>query len=366
MVFTSSTTSVGLLWGMDLNFQPLVTARPTVDKKSPAFTSDTLPIIGSWSYFTQQKIFWKDSVAKSKNGHFSFWIGKNHIVGISGEAARKMHLDSHGLGPIGGIMLIGHGPDEIDGKSSVIPPIWTTTMANSRLFAHRIILDLQKSEQLTKRLSRVTKHSRDAFEEMATDLSGVINPNKACFRIVVKQYSRVVGTDEISDDPKILERFLYYMNILQTTSSVHLLAFPSLSYFSVAYWRRRYGRWGFSKIVTPIVNKRMMKGAFRVDDALQIFIDNGDSKNYIIDFLITMLFIAGANAGVVSGAMLNIIAHPPDWQEKIYCEIKATAAAHSMNKDASLVDQLDSMPLSAWESLSRSLDLCLKETLPSP
>lgn len=274
-----------------------------------------------------------------------------------------MYLNSHDLDPIAGIMLIGHGPDAIDGKSSVLPAIWTTTMASGRLFAHRRILDLQKSEQLTKRLARVTKDSRQAFEDMAKGLSGVINPTKVCFRIVVKQYSRVMGTDEISDDPMILERLIYYMNILQNTSSVHLLAFPWLSYFSVAYWRRRYGRWGFSNIVTPIVNKRLMKGAFRVDDALQIFIDNGDSKNYIIDFLISMLFIAGANAGVLSGAMLNIIAHHPDWQEKIYCEIKDTAAAHSINKDASLVDQLDSMPLSAWESLSGSLDLCLKETI---
>ena len=255
---------------------------------------------------TRFRKFWQDSVAKSKNGHFSFWIGKNHIIGISGEAARKMYLDSHDLDPIGGIMLIGHGPDAIDGKSSIIPAIWTTTMANGRLFAHRRILDLQKSEQLTKRLARVTKDSRDAFQAISNDPSGVASPAEACFRLVVRQYSRVVAADEISDDPKILERLVYYMHILQTTSSVHLLAVPWLSYFSVAYWRRRYGRWGFSNIVTPIVNKRMVKSAFRVDDALQLFIDNGDSKNYIIDFLISMLFIAGANATVLSGAMLNI------------------------------------------------------------
>ena len=274
-----------------------------------------------------------------------------------------MYLDSHDLDPIGGIMLIGHGPDAIDGKSSIIPAIWTTTMANGRLFAHRRILDLQKSEQLTKRLARVTKDSRDAFQAISNDPSGVASPAEACFRLVVRQYSRVVAADEISDDPKILERLVYYMHILQTTSSVHLLAVPWLSYFSVAYWRRRYGRWGFSNIVTPIVNKRMVKSAFRVDDALQLFIDNGDSKNYIIDFLISMLFIAGANATVLSGAMLNIIAHHPEWQEKIYYEIKATAATHSTKQDASLVDQLDSMPLSAWESLSQSFDLCLKETI---
>ncbi|KFY14210.1 hypothetical protein V492_02775 [Pseudogymnoascus sp. VKM F-4246] len=353
----------GIILALTIKYQAYIIHKPTFDSRSPAFTSDTLPIVGSWNYFTQHKNFWKDCVAESKNGHFSFWIGKNHIIGLSGAAARKMYLDSRDLDPIGGSMLIGHGPDIIDGKSSIIPAIWTTTVTGDRLFAHRRLLDLQKSEQLTKRLARVTKDCRDTFSSMSTNSFGVINPTKSCYPIVVKQYSRIVGADEISNNPKMLEKLQYYMHILQTTSSVHLLAFPWLSYFSVAYWKRRYGRWGFSNIVTPIVNKRMMKGALRVDDALQLLIDNGDSKTYIIDFLISMLFIAGANATVLTGAMLNIIAHHPDWQERIYREIKATAASHSTNKGASLVDQLDSMPLSAWESLSQSLELCFKETI---
>lgn len=274
-----------------------------------------------------------------------------------------MYLESRELDVIKGVALIGHGPDCINGRSSVISEVWTTTIANDRLYAHRRVVDLQKSEQLTKRLPRVTKDARDAFEAMAMNPSGLANPTNVCFRIVVRQYSRVMATDEISDDPKLLERIIYYMQILQNATSLHLLVFPWLSYFSVAYWKRRYGRWGFSDVVTPIVNKRMKKGAPRVDDALQTLIDLGDSKNYIIDLLISMLFIAGANASILSGAMLNIIAHHADWQEKIYHEIKATALAHSTNKDASLVDQLDSLPLSAWESLSHSLDICFKETI---
>ena len=300
---------------------------------------------------------------ESKTGNFSFWLGKTHVVGVSGEAARKMYLDSRAMDLIKGIVLIGHGPDFINGRSTIVHDIWKSTMANGRSYAQRRLLDLQKSDQLAKRLPRVTKDARAAFEALAKNPSGVTNPAKTCFRIVITQGSRIVGTDEISDDPKLLGSLLHYVPILQSTSSLHLLAFPWFSYVSVAYWKRRYARRGVQSIVTPIVNRRMMKGADRGDDALQTLIDNGDSKDYIINFLISMLFIAGANAGYLTGAMLNIVAHHPDWQEKIYREVRSVAEKHSPNKDAPLIDQLDSIPLEVWDAPFPSLDLCYKEAI---
>ena len=300
---------------------------------------------------------------KSRTGNFSFWLGKNHVVGVSGEAARKMYLDNRNLDLIKGITLIGHGPDFINGRATVVHDIWKSTLPNGRTYAQRRLLDLQKSEQLAKRLPYVTRDARTAFEALAQNSSGVTNPAKACFRIVVTQGSRIVGTDEISDNPKLLDSLSGYLRILQSTSSLHLLAFPWLSYTSIAYWKRRYGRYGVTNIVTPIVNKRMKKGAPRLDDALQTLIDNGDSKDYITNFMISMLFIVGANAGVLSGAMLNIVTHHPDWQEKIYREIKAAGEAHSKNRNAPLVEQLDSIPIEAWESSFPSIDLCYKEAI---
>lgn len=302
-------------------------------------------------------------MAEAKTGNFSFWLGKNHVVGVSGEAARKMYLDDRRLHLIKGITLIGHGPDFIDGRSTVVHDIWKGTGSSGRTYAQRRLLDLQRSDLLTKRLPKVTQDAREAFEAMANIPSGVTNPSKACYRIVVKQGTRVVGADEISDDPKQLEALLKYMPILQFTSSLHLLAFPWLSYFDKSYWARKYGRWGVTSLVKPLVEKRMAKGAPRVDDALQTLIDSGDSKDYITNFMISMLFIAGANAGVISGSMLNIVAHHPDWQEKIYNEIKASSEAHCKNKEAPLVEQLDSLPLEAWEKMSASIDRCYTEAI---
>lgn len=302
-------------------------------------------------------------MAESKAGNFSFWLGKNHVVGVSGEAARKMYLDDRSLHLIKGITLIGHGPDFIDGRSTVIHDIWKSTGSSGRTYAQRRLLDLQRNDQLTKRLPRVTEDARRAFQALSDAPSNVINPSKICYRVVVQQGARIVGSDTIADDPKLMEPLLKYMPILQFTSSLHLLAFPCLSYFSASYWKRKYGRWGVTNIVKPIVDKRMAPGAAPVDDALQTLINAGDSKDYITNFMISMLFIAGANSGVISGSMLNIVAHHPDWQEKIFQEIKASASKYAKNQNASLVDQLDSLPLEGWEKMSASIDLCYTEAI---
>lgn len=306
-------------------------------------------------------------MSESKTGNFSFWLGKNHVVGVSGEASRKMYLDHRSLHLIKGITLIGHGPDFIDGRSTKIHEIWNGTGSSDRTYAQRRLLDLQRSDLLNKRLPRVTGDARSAFEGMSRGTSRVVNPSKACFGIVVTQGSRLVGSDEIADNPRLLSALLGYIPILQFTNTLHLLAFPWLSYLSPSYWKRCYGRWGLTRIVKPLVDRRMRRDAGRADDALQYLIDRGDSKDFISNFITSMLFIAGANTGVISGSMLNIVAHNTDWQDKIYAEIKAAAAAATTNNrkvgEMPLVDQLDSLSLESWEQMSESLELCYKEAI---
>lgn len=252
---------------------------------------------------------------------------------------------------INGVVLIGHGPDYINGRSTVQHGIWLPVMAGGKSYAQKNVLNCQKTNELTKRLPNVTRDARLAFEAVGKPPhNGIVNPAQICCVLSWLQSTRVFACDEIVDNPKLRAQLLHYLPVLQRTSSCHLLSFPWASYFSPSYWKRQYGRNGMKNLVTPIVTKRMKYGADRVDDALQNFIDNGDSADYIINYLLSMIFIAGANPCVVSGAMLYCIAHHPEWQEKIYSEIKTVAKAHSKNKDAPLVDQLDTLPVQAWKT----------------
>jgi hypothetical protein len=81
---------------------------------------------------TMSRSFWKSAVQESKTGNFSFWLGKNHVVGVSGEAACKMCLEHHGMDHIKGVVLIGHGADYINGRSTTQHSIWLPVMAGGK------------------------------------------------------------------------------------------------------------------------------------------------------------------------------------------------------------------------------------------
>jgi cytochrome P450 len=296
-------------------------------------------------------------VDESKTGHFSFWLGKNHCVGVSGEAARKWFLDNRHFHRINGAILHGVGPE-------ITPPIhqvFQMTYDKGHSFFQRRVLDFMKADHLARGLPYVIGDACAVFGALAKDPSGVIDPIDACYRLVLKQTARIVLADEVSDDPKKLDTYLYYTKILQHTHSGHTCAVPWLP--SYEHWKRLYCRRGLKNLFTPVVSKRMEEGAPRGKDGLQVFLDNKDPVDWIITVFIAISFISVGNAGKLSGGLLNLMANHPDWQEKIYAEIKATAQAHSANKDAPLVQQLDSLPFEAWESISPLIDLCVAESI---
>lgn len=330
---------------------------PRVDKRAPAFTSDTTLFIGSWSYFKRRWSFWVNSVAQSKTGHFSFWLGKHHCVGVSGEAARKWFLDNRHFHRINAAVLHGVGPE-------ITPPIhqiFQMNGPNGHSYFQRRVLDLMKPEHLTKCLPRVTRDARATFEALGKSKTSVINPIEDCYRLVLTQTSRIVFGDEISDTPDLLDTYLYYTKILQHISSGHTIARPWWP--SIQHMKRLYCRNGLKKLVTPLVQNRSTNITPRADDALQYFIDNGDTDDQIITFLGAILFISIGNSGKLAGGLLNLMANHPDWQERIYNEIKASAKAHSTNPDAPLIDQLATLPFEAWENISAFLELCVTDSI---
>ena len=222
------------------------------------------------------------------------------------------------------------------------------------------------SEHLAKMLPRVTRDAQATFQSLARSAAGKINAIDTCYNLVLKQSSRVVCTDEISDTPELLDTYLSYNTMLMHLSSGHTVAMPWLP--SLSHLKRKYCRRGLHNLVKPIVNTRMAKGASRVDDTLQVLIDNGDSKDYIITFFINVLFISVGNAGKLAGGLLNTFAQHTfaqhtEWQEGIYEEIKAAVKVHSTNKNAPLVEQLGSLSLEAWESSFPFTGRCFTESI---
>jgi sterol 14-demethylase len=75
------------------------------------------------------------------------------------------------------------------------------------------------------------------------------------------------------------------------------------------------------------------------------------------------LFAGIVNSGITASWMLIYLASQPQWMARARKEITDTAAKYSTNPEASLIDQIDSLPLEIWETKFPFLDMCLKDTI---
>lgn len=59
-------------------------------------------LFGSLRFTTSRAEYLAEGIQQSRDGQFSFWYGGNHVVVVSGEAARIAFQTSRGLDPSAG------------------------------------------------------------------------------------------------------------------------------------------------------------------------------------------------------------------------------------------------------------------------
>lgn len=231
---------------------------------------------------------------------------------------------------------------------------------NNTYFLRRL-LEFQATKHLANYLPRLRNDMRQGMEELMTNNPRAVMSPPSTWRIIFNQNNRLLVTDELVDNPAFKARVHAAGDTLLHTYSPFNVQLPWLP--SPSWAKRRWARYSLERLAAEIIKNRTKPGAPRREDALQSMIDNGDRRDWVIEYCTSMIFIASTNAGVVAGQMLNIMAIYPDWQEKVFEEVKATAEAHAKDKEASLVDKLDDIPLEVWEAGFPTLYLCLKECM---
>lgn len=66
-------------------------------KGAPPLLKEDWPLVGTFRFFNGRWDFFKEAIAQSASGSFSFHVGTKHVVGISGDAARKFFYESKDL-----------------------------------------------------------------------------------------------------------------------------------------------------------------------------------------------------------------------------------------------------------------------------
>jgi sterol 14-demethylase len=225
------------------------------------------------------------------------------------------------------------------------------------------MMDLMKTEPLAKQFSALLQDARDGCEALLLNNPKAVTKPPEIWRTVFKQNVRLLFSNKVADDPTLFSRAIANVDTLLHTVSHWNVLFSWVP--SPPYIRRRLARWRLVNLATEVVDERLKRVDCRAEDPVQQLIQNGDKREHIIEFFVSVMFISTTNAHVIAGQLLNIMAIHPEWQEKIYKEFKAVGDAHSRDRDAPLVDKLASIPLEIWESTSSfpTFDLVLKETI---
>jgi cytochrome P450 len=217
-----------------------------------------------------------------------------------------------------------------------------------------------KNDQFDKKLSTLISDCQEGMDAILNTNNGVTDPFESIYRLVFRLTIRVVGADELAEDPVALETFLKYFEMIDQSATAVAVMFPKFP--SPAVIKRTYAGARLYMMVESIIKKRTESGE-KHDDPLQFLLDQGDRTFKIIEFMVGALFAGLLNSGINAAWVLAYLATTPEWMAKCLDEVRTVAGKYARNPNAPLRYQLDDVPLEAWEGEFPVIDLVLRESM---
>ncbi|KAH9861690.1 hypothetical protein J1614_011443 [Plenodomus biglobosus] len=325
-----------------------------IPSNAPPTVSDDAPIVGAIGFWTERWSWFERQRNASKTGNFSWHAGAHTILGLSGDKSRQVFFESKELGfKEGYAVLFGQVPaienhDDGEGQEN-----------EGNHFSRRLVY-LLKNEQFRRKLPILISDTREAMEAIRNEPSGITNPFESLYRIVFRLTIRMVGADEIADDAEVLEETLRLFELIDNSATASSVIFPKFP--SPAVLKRTYAGGKLYMMIEKILKKRASSDE-KHDDALQYLLDQGDRTFKIVEFIIGALFAGLLNSGINAAWVACYLATSPEWLRRTQDEVRTTAAKYARNPNAPLYDQLDDVPLDAWETEFPVIDMCLRDSI---
>ncbi|KAK5134759.1 hypothetical protein LTR08_006134 [Meristemomyces frigidus] len=359
-----STFTIAILAGSVAIFASVLlylSGKPALSKNAPTLTTEAWPVIGSLQFFTKRWDFMQRSMAKSETGNFTFYAGQHQVVGITGEEARKVFLESKQLDLSEGYAaLLGGSPGaEVKKDDGPFAEAVSGSSDFSAYFRQRLV-NMLKGNQLKTGLPRLLQDARASLDKLVADTSGVTDPFDSIYRLVFQFTMRTVACNEIADDAPLLERTLELYEAIESAGTPWAVMYPWLPLPSKA--KRAYAGAQLYMIFKRVVDARNQEGR-REDDALQYLMDQGDNIKDIITFVLGALFAGQLNSGINAAWILIYLASKPHWLEQVREEVAKVASRYCADDSMSLKDRLMHVPIQAWEAEFPLVDLCLKDSI---
>ncbi|CAK4034075.1 cytochrome P450 6A1 [Lecanosticta acicola] len=332
-------------------------SRPSFPKDAPRLTSDSWPILGSPTFFSKRWEFFRDAVARSKTGNFSFYVGQLPVIGLWGQEERKLFFEHRGLNFGEGYGALFAAAPEVKRDNNPLGKDETRGDDFNNYFQRRLVA-LLKGPVLKRNLPTLLKDARANLDSLGS--SGTTDPFDSIYRMVFQFTMRTVACNEIADDPPLLSRCLSLYETVENAADQWMIMFPWMPLLSKA--RRTYASAQLYMIFKKVVDDRKRHGRHE-EDALQFLIDQGDDLTKIITFVLGSLFAGQLNSGINAAYILCYLAKHPDWIERVREEVTDVADKYCSDQSLPLKDRLMQVPIEAWEGEFPMIDLCLKDTI---
>ncbi|KDQ18008.1 hypothetical protein BOTBODRAFT_155012 [Botryobasidium botryosum FD-172 SS1] len=313
-----------------------------------------IPLIGSWDFFTKRSDFVRLAIAANKNGGISKFKLLNHnVVVVTQEQGRRFFFGDKNLNFQEGYAVLWGGAPKVEDAVKR-----NQSQAEQRSYFNKRVISLLRRDRLGKIVPQLFKDLNNRMDTWPQ--SGRANPFDNIYRLVFQMTVRALALKELADSPAALEELSrLYWGVEKSTSATSVLLpwFPS---------RTRRNRKDITaelyQFLADPINKRKAEGRIE-DDAAQFMIEQGDSTENMVTFVMAAIFAGIITTGMnICWLLLHVNANP-EWSAKLQSEIQALLSEHSPDTTLPIHVRLSQIPIGVWEDSTPILDLMIQETI---
>ncbi|RAL03242.1 cytochrome P450 [Aspergillus ibericus CBS 121593] len=302
------------------------------------------------TFFDNQFDFLADGFRTTASAVFRFRLFHNEVMAVSGEEARQTFFREKALNLYQGFqVLIGTIPTGLDPH------------ALSGIYKRLNVL--QRPDNLQFLLPRLLLDCHRKMDSWGNE--GLLDPTSTVHDVTFQMIVRAVSSFDVADNAALVARLKKFYDIID--ASVKPLTTNLAWVPGFATFRKVWASMNVYRIFSKALEERKSSGIKR-EDALQQLLDSGESSKCIVGFMMGLPIAGARSTGTIGTWLLLFLSHEHEWLAAVRKEIETLISTYTTDplptfSPQSIVDVLSRIPLSAWESQTPNLDLCIRETL---
>ncbi|TIC90210.1 Obtusifoliol 14-alpha demethylase [Colletotrichum higginsianum] len=332
--------------------------RPSFPRNAPRLLKG-YPVLGTPRFFSERGNFLSEGRRFAASGNWSFYFGKMRIVGLSGDEGRRLFFESRDLDFTKGYGALFNATPRIDVSKD---------RSSGDDFGAKFnwnLVKLLRRDVLSSRLPLLINDTRKSMDAIAARVDpasgfGTSDPFDDMYQLVFQLTMRMVGCDEIAEDPALMVRVLRIYESIDAASTATKIMFPWMP--TVGHLRRVYSGAKMYMLLEGFIKQRKERGVGN-DDALQFLIDNGDSTAEMVAFMVGALFAGLINSGINAAYLLCFLAADERWYAAMRDEVDGAIARRRRSEAQTPEEILAGMSMDEWEAEFPLIDVGLKETI---